>query len=65
MFDDLCILIFNGFSKFICTIYLFHTYYEMFQETQSVYLMHKSFVSMALPTGIGGDNDVSLFRALE
>ena len=37
MFADLCILSFNGFSKLIPTIYFFHTYYEMIQETQSVF----------------------------
>ena len=39
MFADLCILSFNGFSKLIPTIYFFHTYYEMIQETPlKVYL---------------------------
>ena len=36
MFADICILSFNGFSKLTPTIYFFHTYYEMIQETQSV-----------------------------
>ena len=36
MFAVLCILSFNGFSKLI-PITFFHTYYEMIQETQSVF----------------------------
>ena len=37
MFADIGILSFDGFSNPIPTINFFHTYYEMIQETQSVF----------------------------
>ena len=40
MSADLCIFSFNGFSKLFPTIYFFHKYYEMIQETQSVFKSH-------------------------